>query len=287
MGDAAHWGTSSTQFLHDDLSEWLRPVMTVIVTTIVALSVPVAATPVAAHAAATQDDAAPTPNDVLLVDDDGTQCPNASYDAIQPALDDSAPGDTVLVCRGTYTDNVSVDTPDVTLKAANETVVLDGDDRLGTGVHVQASGVTVDGLTVRDYESAGILVESDEPLADVRVTDNDVTTNSFYRPAVYVDGARGAQVSGNRVTDSGSGIWLNGSRDTIVRNNEITDYIYIGILESSDVNSLRAERNRTSSAVIDSRRSRSAGASNSPRRRSIRFLSARRELTSDDSRMPT
>ena len=206
MRDAAHWRTSSTQFLHGSRGEWLRPFLTVLVTTIVALSVQVAATPVAAHAAATQDDAAPTPNDVLLVDDDGTQCPNASYDAIQPALDDSAPGDTVLVCQGTYTDSLSVDTPGVTLTAANENVVLDGDDRLRRGVHVQASGVTVDGLTVRDYESSGIVVGSSELLADVRVTDNDVTTDSFYLPAVYVDGARGAQVSGNRVTDSGSGI---------------------------------------------------------------------------------
>jgi nitrous oxidase accessory protein len=244
MQDAARWGTSTTQSLNDRRGEWLRPVLTVLITILVALSIPLAATPVAANTAATQDDAEPTPNNVLLVDDDGTQCPNASYDAIQPALNDSAPDDTVLVCQGTYTDNVTVDTPGVTLKAANESVVLDGEERLGTGVHVRASGVTVDGLTVRDFESAAIVVASDEPLADVRVTDNDVTTDSFYLPAIYVDGARGAQVSGNTVTDSGSGIWLIGSRDTTIRDNELTDYSYIGILESSDVNSLRAERNR-------------------------------------------
>ena len=119
MRDAARWGTSTTQSLDDRRGEWLRPVLTVLITILVALSIPLAATPVAAHAAATQDDAEPTPNDVLLVDDDASQCPNASYDTIQPALDDSTPGDTVVVCRGTYTDNVSVDTPGITLQAAN------------------------------------------------------------------------------------------------------------------------------------------------------------------------
>ena len=249
MCDAAPRGLSNVRPLHDIRETWLRPLLTVLITILVALSIPFAATPVTGGGADTDADGTTdvgesAPGDILLVDDDKSECPDADYSAIQPALDDSTPGDTVLVCRGTYTDDVSVDTPGVTLQAANESVVLDGDGRLGTGVHVQASGVTVDGLTVRDYESEGIMVASDEPLADVQVTDNDVTTDSFYLPGVYVDGARGAQVSGNTVTDSGSGIWLNGSRDTTVRNNELTDYTYIGILESSDVNSLRAETNR-------------------------------------------
>ena len=251
MCDAAPRGLSDARPLHDVRKAWLRPLLTVLITILVALSIPLAATPVAGGGADTDTDTDGTvdvsesaPGDVLFVDDDGGECSDADYSAIQPALDDSAPGDTVLVCRGTYTDNVSVDTPGVTLQAANESVVLDGEQRFDAGVHVRASGVTVDGLTVRGYTSAGILVASDEPLADVRVTDNDVTTDSFFLPAIYVDGARGAQVSGNRVTDSGSGIFLIGSRDTTVRNNELREYNYIGILESSDINSLRAETNR-------------------------------------------
>ncbi|PSP95677.1 hypothetical protein BRC84_02915 [Halobacteriales archaeon QS_1_68_44] len=252
MCSAAPRGLSDARPLHDIPKAWLRPLLTVLITILVALSIPLAATPVSGGADTdtdgTVDVAESTPGDVLLVDDDGDECSDADYSTIQPALDDSAPGDTVLVCRGIYTDNVSVDTPGVTLQAANESVVLDGEQRLGAGVRVRASGATVDGLTVRGYTSAGILVAGDKPLADVRVTDNDVSevdrSRGFsFRPGIYVDGARGAQVSGNRVTDSGSGIWLIGSRDTTVRNNELREYSYIGILESSDINSLRAERN--------------------------------------------
>ena len=253
MCDAALRGLSDARSLHDVREAWLRPLLTVTITILVALSIPLAAAPVTGGGADTNTDGTTdvgesTPGDVLLVDDDGGECPDADYSAIQPALNDSAPGDTVLVCRGTYTDDVSVDTPGVTLQAANESVVLDGEQRLGAGVHVRASGVTVDGLTVRGYTSAGILVAGDEPLADVRVTDNDVkevdrSRRFSFRPGIYVDGARGARVSGNRVTDSGSGIFLIGSRDTTVRNNELRKYSYIGILESSDINSLRAEKN--------------------------------------------
>ena len=171
MCGAAPRGLSNARSLHDIREAWLRPLLTVLITILVALSIPLAATPVTgggADADGTTDVGESAPGDVLLVDDDGGECPDPDYSAIQPALNDSTPGDTVLVCRGTYTDNVSVDTPDVALQVANESVVLDGDDRLRRGVHVRASGVTVDGLTVRDYEFAGIIVASDEPLADVR-----------------------------------------------------------------------------------------------------------------------
>lgn len=38
----------------------------------------------------------------LYVDDDGEQCPAASYTSIQPAIDAAVMGDTVVVCAGTY-----------------------------------------------------------------------------------------------------------------------------------------------------------------------------------------
>ena len=116
MCNAAPRGLSDARPLHDMSEAWLRPLLTVLITILVALSVPLAATPVSGGADTdtdgTTDVGESAPDNVLLVDDDGGECPDADYSAIQPALDDSAPGDTVLVCRGTYTDNVSIDTPD-------------------------------------------------------------------------------------------------------------------------------------------------------------------------------
>ena len=39
---------------------------------------------------------------VLLVDDDGAQCPSAAYTDINTAIGAAIPGDTIVVCPGTY-----------------------------------------------------------------------------------------------------------------------------------------------------------------------------------------
>ena len=42
------------------------------------------------------------------VDDDGGQCPRATFTSVQPAIDASGPGDAVVVCNGTYTGAVRI-----------------------------------------------------------------------------------------------------------------------------------------------------------------------------------
>ena len=100
----------------------------------------------------------------LTVDDDGAQCPSAPYSSIEDALADASPGDTIVVCPGTY-DPTEIDVS-VTLRGftqvpsaddcanpdyldpnpAQETVV-DG------GLTVSASNLTITGFTIVDGDS--------------------------------------------------------------------------------------------------------------------------------------
>ena len=52
---------------------------------------------------------------VLIVDDDGAQCPNAQFTSIQAAVDAADPGDNIKVCPGTYAEQVRITKDNLTL----------------------------------------------------------------------------------------------------------------------------------------------------------------------------
>lgn len=100
-----------------------------------------------------------------LVVDNTSTCPNATFSTIQSAVSVAQPGDIVSVCKGTYNELVTINTPNITLQGAeagvdarsgrpvaNETFV-DGTGG-GGGFLVNADGVTIDGFTVQNNGSA-------------------------------------------------------------------------------------------------------------------------------------
>ncbi|HWM38332.1 MAG TPA: hypothetical protein VNS49_14565, partial [Streptomyces sp.] len=52
---------------------------------------------------------------VLVVDDNGAQCPGAQFTSIQAAITAASPGRTIRVCAGTYNETVTVDKADLQL----------------------------------------------------------------------------------------------------------------------------------------------------------------------------
>jgi len=142
----------------------------------------------------------------LIVDDDGAQCSDAQFTSIQAAVDAAAPGDRILVCTGTYLEQVTVSTNDVRIHAQNKagpygrgrraSVVVDahGHD-FGFRV-LNASGVMIEGFDVEHAHEADI----------------------------FLSGASATTIRSNVTTGAGhDGIELVGSHDNVIEHNVSID----------------------------------------------------------------
>ena len=82
------------------------------------------------------------------------------YPTIQAAVDAAAPGDLVLIDRGTYREQVEVTTPGLTLRGVDRNdVVIDGEFQRPNGVSVLfADGVAVENMTAINNTSNGFYI---------------------------------------------------------------------------------------------------------------------------------
>jgi parallel beta-helix repeat protein len=139
---------------------------------------------------------------VLVVDNDGADCPKADFTMIQAAVVAASPGDTILVCAGTYHERVTIAKNDLTLRGKGMTadVVIDA-DLIGNGILVSgASGVTIEGFTVREGH------------------DNDI----------FLVGATGNTIRGNILTAAvHDPIELSNSDDNLIEHNLSIDNLAV------------------------------------------------------------
>jgi len=102
------------------------------------------------------------------------------------------PGGTILVAPGTYPEQVTIDKPRVVLRGLDRNrVVLDGGWRMDDGITITAPGVSVENLTVRDYNLNGVLVTG-ETGADGQGVGRGSDGYGLQDPAAYppLDGFR-------------------------------------------------------------------------------------------------
>lgn len=77
---------------------------------------------------------------------------------VQAAVDQSKPGDLVLIAKGIYREAVTVRTPRLTVRGEDRNgVIFDGDFTLSDGIVVATDGVSVENLTVRNYLNNGLI----------------------------------------------------------------------------------------------------------------------------------
>jgi parallel beta-helix repeat protein len=162
----------------------------------------------------------------------GDSCAQARYSTIQSAVTAAAPWSTVIVCSGTYAENVAVTEP---LTLSGEDAVINATGK-NNGITISASNVSVDGFTVRGAIGEGILAVGTAdpslvpagspagsitgvPISDVTISDNIVQGNDQGPPtSSYAE----CQASGEIPGDCGEGIHLMSVADSTVSHNYVT-----------------------------------------------------------------
>jgi hypothetical protein len=121
---------------------------------------------------------------------------------IADAVRAAQPGDLVLIAPGVYREEVEVETPGIVLRGLDRNAtILDGDHTLENGILVEADGVAVENLTVRNYALNGVLVSkaydsadpaSATPLQGYRISYVTAANNGLY--GLYAFAARGGLI---------------------------------------------------------------------------------------------
>jgi parallel beta-helix repeat protein len=144
-------------------------------------------------------------------------CASAAFQSIQSAISAVAAGGRVVVCGGTYHEDVAVSKP---LSLAGEKHAVIDAAGLDTGILVTASHVRIAGFTVTGAIGEGILVES---VSHVTIAGNVVTGNDQGAsppnpaPASYPE----CQPAGGVPGDCGEGIHLMGTSWSTIAGNVV------------------------------------------------------------------
>ena len=154
-------------------------------------------------------------------------CATAAYPAIHGALSAAAPGSTVIVCPGTYHEDVALAKR---VKLQGRQAVIDALG-LTNGIHVTASSAQVAGFTVMNAQGEGILVGSVVPpvasakkvlaVKNVTVANNVVENNDLGALLAHPTYPQ-CQAQGQIPGDCGEGIHLDGAIGTRVVGNTVS-----------------------------------------------------------------
>lgn len=154
---------------------------------------------------------------------------------INDAVALTASGDTISLAPGVYRENVVIGVANVTLKGSAASIIDPDDPNTGAGITVNAKGVTLKGLSIRNGQSYGVHIAGGK-------TDVSVLNLNIVGPAAGCissdSGNDGAKIVGNRLSACGSiGVNLVGALGTIA-GNQITGASSMGIQVAGNGNTV-------------------------------------------------
>lgn len=157
--------------------------------------------------------------------------------AIQNAVNVAEPGDVILVNKGVYNEEVSINTSNIRIVSASNKVFLDGNNTLVDAFTLAGvTGVEINGFRIANYIGDGItlVVNSSFNL----ITGNTIT--NIGEDGIDINAGSGNLILANHIEDIGndsddSGIELDGNANWVV-NNTIKGNSGAGILVRSSDN---------------------------------------------------
>lgn len=130
-------------------------------------------------------------------------CADAEYQSIQRAVEEASPGYTVVVCAGTYPEQVVVNTGNITLRAKGTAVI---ENPGGSAVRITTSQVTIRGFVIRATTEDGNVIEVGG--RDAHVRNNTVEPTGPGSTGIFLSDGHTAQGDTDPELEVASGSYI-------------------------------------------------------------------------------
>ncbi len=155
----------------------------------------------------------------LLVDDDKIECPTASFTTISSALTMAKAGDTVRICKGTYTENVVVNTSDINITSDSGTpldVIVKGSSSNAFSVNKSNVGINNLSITQNISNSRAVLADN---AANLTLDNLVISYTNGSNEAIKLQNSSTTPVLKNlTITSDQSGIKMDGANGFTLTN---------------------------------------------------------------------